>query len=142
MTTAPTTTPKPRRRWFQFSLRTMLVLMLAFGCGFGWLGMKVKQAREQREAVKAIEKLGGRVGSSGDMIRTPVAWVGTLLGEDLPVNVTGVDFRKPQVQVTDAGLAHLRGLTKLQSLGLSRAQVTDAGVNELRNAVPRVRVLR
>ena len=26
MTTEPITTPKPRRRWLQFSLRTMLVL--------------------------------------------------------------------------------------------------------------------
>jgi hypothetical protein len=34
MTTGPTS-PKPRRRWFQYSLRTLLVLMLAFGCGFG-----------------------------------------------------------------------------------------------------------
>ena len=45
MTTEPTTTPKPKRRWFQFSLRTLLVLMLVFGCGFGRLGMKVKQTR-------------------------------------------------------------------------------------------------
>ena len=34
-TTAPTTTT-PRRRWLQFSLRTMLVLMVVVGCGFGW----------------------------------------------------------------------------------------------------------
>jgi hypothetical protein len=27
-TTAPTTIPKPRRRWLQFSLRTLLVLIL------------------------------------------------------------------------------------------------------------------
>ena len=26
MTTTPTTTPKPRRRWLQFSLRTMLIV--------------------------------------------------------------------------------------------------------------------
>ena len=26
MTTTPPTTPKPRRRWLQFSLRTMLAL--------------------------------------------------------------------------------------------------------------------
>jgi lipopolysaccharide export system protein LptC len=56
MTTEHTTTPKPRRRWLQFSLRTLLVLMLAFGCGLGWLGMKVKQAGEQREAVETTEE--------------------------------------------------------------------------------------
>ena len=32
---------KPRRRWPQFSLRTLMVLMLVFGCGFGWLVSKI-----------------------------------------------------------------------------------------------------
>ena len=59
MTTATTTTSKPRRRWLQFSLRTMLVLMLVLGVAFGWFAYKVEQARAQREAVEAIEKLGG-----------------------------------------------------------------------------------
>ena len=35
-TTAPTTTPKPRRRWFQYSLRTIMALMLLVSGGFGW----------------------------------------------------------------------------------------------------------
>jgi hypothetical protein len=35
MTTSPPTL-KPRRRWLQFSLRTMMALMLAFSVGFGW----------------------------------------------------------------------------------------------------------
>ena len=30
---------RPKRRWFQFSLRTLMVLMLAFACGFGWLSL-------------------------------------------------------------------------------------------------------
>jgi len=33
--------------------------MLAFGAGFGWFAHKVQQARDQREAAKAIERLGG-----------------------------------------------------------------------------------
>ena len=36
MTTAPTTTPKPKRRWLQFSLRTLMVVMVVFGTGLGW----------------------------------------------------------------------------------------------------------
>ena len=87
MTTAePSTTPKPRRRWLQFSLRTLMVLMLVLGCGFGWLAYEIKMVREQREAVTAIEKLGGSVywkPASGGMIRTAVAWVGKLLGQSL-----------------------------------------------------------
>jgi hypothetical protein len=33
--------------------------MLLFGAGFGWFVRKVQQARAQRQAAKAIEKLGG-----------------------------------------------------------------------------------
>jgi hypothetical protein len=42
------TMPKPKRRWLQFSLRTMLVLMLLFGCGLGWLGREVQRASGKR----------------------------------------------------------------------------------------------
>ena len=35
--------PQSRRRWLQFSLRTLLLLMLAIGCGLGWLGAASEQ---------------------------------------------------------------------------------------------------
>ncbi|MFP6657003.1 MAG: hypothetical protein VB853_02415 [Pirellulales bacterium] len=40
-------------------------------------------------------------------------------------------------KVTDAGLAHLSGLTKLERLWLTRTQVTDAGVKKLQQALPK-----
>ena len=43
-TLADMTTPKPKRRWFQYSLRTLLVLMLLVGVGMSWVG-GVKWAR-------------------------------------------------------------------------------------------------
>ena len=109
-----------------------MVLMLVLG----WLGMKVKQARNQREAANAIEKLGGSVGwpPSGGMVRTAVAWVGKLFGEDLPGDVTSVVLRG--TQVSDAGLAHLRGLTQLWHLDLNKTQVTDAGAGSAQRRVP------
>jgi hypothetical protein len=45
VTATTPTTPKPRRRWLQFSLRTLMVLMLVFGAGFGWFARKVQHAR-------------------------------------------------------------------------------------------------
>jgi hypothetical protein len=47
-----------RRRWLQFSLRGLLALLTVFAI---WLGVIVNRAREQREAVKAIEATGGIV---------------------------------------------------------------------------------
>jgi hypothetical protein len=49
---------KSTRRWFQYSLRSFLVLLTAVAV---WLGVIVNRAREQRETVKAIEALMGRV---------------------------------------------------------------------------------
>lgn len=46
------------QRRFAFSLRTVFVLLTALAV---WLGHAVNRAREQREAVEAIEALGGDV---------------------------------------------------------------------------------
>ena len=130
-TTAPTT-PKPRRRWLQFSLRTLLVLMLVFGCGFGWFAHKVQQARTEREATKAIEKLGGNVQAgrpSGGMLRTAATRVGKSFGEDLSWAARGVHFPP---RITDAGLVHLPRLAQLRGLDLGYTHVTDAGLGHLR----------
>lgn len=124
---------KPKRRWFQFSLRTLLVVILLFGSGFGWLGMKIKQAREQRKAVEAIRELGGSVSNdpaSGGMTSAAVAFLGKLLGEDLSFSVNRVSLTS--TPVTDAGLQHLHGLTQLEWLRLCTTQVSDAGLEHLR----------
>jgi hypothetical protein len=126
-TTAPTTNPKPRRRWLQFSLRMMMVLMLVFGAGFGWLAHQFHQARAQQKAEMAIEELGGNLGytpASGGMIRTAVARLGKLFGEDLSLDVTGVYLGG--TQVNDAGLAHLQGMTQLGVLHLGDTQVSPS----------------
>jgi hypothetical protein len=61
MTTELTATQKPRRGWLQFSLRMVMVFVLAISLSLAWLGMKVKRANEQRSAVEAIRALGGYV---------------------------------------------------------------------------------
>ena len=43
-------------------------------------------------------------------------------------------------QVTDAGLAHLTGLTGLEFLFLDDTQVTEMGVAELQQALPNCRI--
>ena len=51
-------TPRPRRRWLQFSLRSILALTAVVAI---WLGIKVTAAHNQRNAVKAILASGGQV---------------------------------------------------------------------------------
>jgi tetratricopeptide (TPR) repeat protein len=43
-------------------------------------------------------------------------------------------------QVTDAGLKHLKGLRRLQHLGLVRTQITNNGVAELKRALPNIEI--
>ena len=43
--------PKPKRRWCQFSLKTLLMVMLVFTVTVGWGGPKlIQRAREIEEA--------------------------------------------------------------------------------------------
>jgi predicted negative regulator of RcsB-dependent stress response len=133
MSTTSTTIPKPRRRWLQFSLRTLMVLMLTFGCGFGWLAYEAERMRAQRKAASAIEKLGGSVGyadESDGRVRGAVAWMGKLFGEDLSGDVSSVILDGPSIN--DAALAHLRGLAQLRWLSLTNTRITDAGLTHLR----------
>jgi len=135
MTTPSPSTPTPRRRWLQFSLRTLMVLMLVFGAGFGWFAREVQRARARREAAKTIEKLGGRVTwqpPSGGIVQTAVTWVGKLFGEDFSGDVVVVDLS--DTQVTDAGLVHLDGTTGMWHLYLSNTRITDEGVAKLQKA--------
>ena len=45
-------------------------------------------------------------------------------------------------EVSDAGLEHLKGLTKLQSLNLLGTKVTNAGVKNLQQALPKCHIDR
>ena len=44
--------------------------------------------------------------------------------------------------LTDAGLVHIKGLTKLGNLDLSFSQVTRAGIAELKKALPKCNIGR
>jgi len=67
----------------------------------GLLALAVAGRADEAAAVKAIEKLGGRVTRDDNRPGKPVVFV---------------DLRGPQV--TDAGLKELKGLKSLQSLNL------------------------
>jgi len=133
--------PRPKRHWFQYSLRTLLLLMLLASIGMSWLAVKMQQARRQREAVEAIQKLGGQVWYDYEVQQSgnPLpgagppgpAWLRNLLGEDILARVVYVSFFRSS-SVTDAGLERLKGLTQLQELYLGVTQVSDAGLEHLK----------
>jgi hypothetical protein len=133
--------PKPRR--FRFSLRALLLLVTIASAGFGWLGYKVRQVQRQKEAVVAIEKLGGSVvydyeiDMNGSMLQRPTPrgpiWLRAAIGDDLLVNVVRVNgFNRLRGPVRDADLLSLQELTQLSYLNLILTKISDAGLVHLR----------
>jgi hypothetical protein len=60
---------KTRPRWTTISLRGLLLLVLAIALWLGWIA---NQAREQREAVAALQKFGGFVHYDWEFVNGPV----------------------------------------------------------------------
>ena len=120
---------KPKRRWFQFSLATLLLLTLV--CAV-LLALFVVPAERQRRSAAFIESLGGYVQYSdeGDKAALAPAWLREWLGQDHFQSVRAVDLS--ETHISDAGLAHLKGLTALKRLDLGATQVSDAGMEHLR----------
>jgi hypothetical protein len=118
------------RRRFQFSLRSLLVLTVAVAIPCSWLAVEMKKAKEQAEAVQAIESEGGGVYYDilGGEPPEPARLRG-LLGDNFFRNVFAVQFLG--VRVAGAGLRHIGELTHLRVLDLREAQVTDAGLERL-----------
>ena len=53
-----------------------------------------------------------------------------------------VYLRRGGIQVTDAGLVHLKGLTNLTGFALYATQITDAGFAELEQTLPNCKIYR
>jgi Tfp pilus assembly protein PilN len=118
MTTPSPSTPTPRRRWLQFSLRTLMMLVLMFGVGFGWLGMMLTRLLQHQHQADELR-------NHCRLLNRRIATTKAVTLETGPVQ-----------------LDHLRALTGLQGPDFRRVRVTDAGVAELQKALPNCRIER
>jgi len=155
-------TAKPKRRWYQYSLRSMFVLTTLVAMACSWYAYEMKQAAERRAAIWKIERLGGEVVyyNAADP-HTPGeppswhSWLRKLHGDAHLGNPASVVLRTNEVtdddlvnvkclpnlqvllldgtQTSDAGLARLKDLDKLAVLGLAATQITDRGVAQLKS---------
>jgi hypothetical protein len=150
--------PKRKRRWFQFSLRTLLIFMMVCAVGAAWIERKLERARQQQEVVDRIMKSGGRLSydyETSDATPPGPKWLRQLVGQCFFSEVVAVDFsrcanitdddlrqlklfdrlarlRLRETNITDAGLVHLSELTQLKDLCLAQTSISDAGLKNLK----------
>lgn len=139
----PSSAPRrPRLRWYQFSLRGLLIFMLLASVGLSWFGVKYRRAERQRKFVEAIRKAGGLVyyqheldcrGRQHSYPPPGPVWLRQIVGDDFLASIRRVTFTDHDLSaealaflatwdgceelcaycVTDAGLERIRKWTRL-----------------------------
>jgi hypothetical protein len=128
-------------RWrFQFSIRSLLVLTVAVAVPCSWMAVEMKRAREQKEAVAAIRKVGQvprydwefdvRAIELPKPERPGPEWLWDLLGEDFFADVVRIDGLSGNAH---AWLEYTHGLIRLGGLWLcDDPQLTDAQLEHIK----------
>ena len=141
------------RQRLRISVRRLMIIVLVFGAGLGWLAYLAREAQIQRNAVTAVTKLGGsvaydwqfengeiRVKPGSNIVSDQVPhwpnWIVDRLGVDAFGSVTQVSFRRLPGRPTPAemveALAHVGHLSRLKHLTLIQTPVNDAGLAHLK----------
>jgi len=121
-------------RWrFQYSLRSLLLLVVAVAVPCSWLATEVQRARKQREAVATVVAMGGAVKydmdpTKSDWIATPTpncpTWLQKLLGDDFFAKAIDVTIH------TDAELGNLKALSELEYLQFDGPQLVSPAITD------------
>jgi len=119
--------PKRKRRWFSFSLRTLLLVVTACCLFLGWW---TNSAQRQKRAVAWVEESRGIVyydwhvdddGNVDDSIELEPNWLRDWLGVDYVHQVTGAAFYETKI----SDLSALADLKNLEKLYLNNTQGSD-----------------
>jgi hypothetical protein len=157
----------PKRRWAQFSLATMFVVVTVLCVSLGWLRMRWAHCNRQAAAILALG-----VRNAYETEPTAPAWVCRMFGKRSFENVIGLSLirghyndadLKPLAEltelrrlvlsepfpfvhsvglITDTTLPVISALSKLQTLDVRGTKVTGAGVAELQKALPDCNIVR
>ncbi len=118
-----------KRRWLQYSVRAVLVLVTVVSLSLGWL---VHRARQQAAAVEAVLRSGGDVQyewyfDAGARSRKPEsqirAFLGAVFGDDFVRRVTYIALGEGELH--DADLERLDGLRHLEGITADNSRITD-----------------
>ena len=149
---------KPRRRWYQFSLRTLLLFVLLCAIPCSWFSVELRKFERHRRAYQQLE--WDIYTTSADEFPSHIGWLHKLLGHEESYDFGMLVFNNDaaiddntlasvaqfenleqlwlngDITITDAGLEHLKGLKHLEDLSLGDASVSPEAVRKLREALP------
>ena len=117
------TRPVKRRRWYQFSLRALIVSTVLLSVLLGIFTARLQRARRQAAAVELIRKSGGSVFYDYDRKaeQSPLPrWLIDAFGEDFFHDVTSVNlvFRVPDRKTRYAAYDALARLPQVDTLAI------------------------
>jgi hypothetical protein len=136
-----------RRRWFQFSMRTLLIVTLLIGAGAAWLSSEIRRAKRQEAAVEALREGGATIIFAHERIiayensawrSTPIIvaqskpgpqWLRHWLGLDLFSRVASVEIRidpKEDLPRFESQVALLADVPSVESVSLTLLSVDDS----------------
>src|SRR5258708_36913093 len=92
---------QPKRRWAQFSLASLLVMVAMLCVPLAWLGPKMQSKRREREAIAAVRRMDGsawygyQLDQRGMVLRNASsppgpAWIKELVGDDFFADIERV----------------------------------------------------
>ena len=121
-----------RRRWYQVSLRSLLLLITVAGVGLGWVGSERKQSQYEMQIAEQLTASGANVDIAGrfdnaDPFVQPTWW------RNILSKLCGPRVRQVSVdghRLSD--LSSIAGLKSIKGLALHFTQVSDlAPLSEL-----------
>jgi Leucine-rich repeat (LRR) protein len=141
----------PRRRWFQYSLRSMLVLITLAAIALAAWNTYRKRLRLQNRALPELTRLKAEV----DVQPVGPEWLRALPGGEDLFKVVGVKLEHHRFEdedlaclehlpylerlylaatpLSNKGLAHVAKCKRLKRLSLWKTRITDLGMEHLRN---------
>jgi uncharacterized protein YjbI with pentapeptide repeats len=144
------------RRRFQFSIGSLLVLVLVVAIPCSWLAVKMKEAREQKEAVRAARAFGWRVEYDFPFHETDDPFVDhtsdslkdfvgnglqRIFGRDFVLTVNEAEDAahyanaKGCLTRSDADMEYLESFSQLKWLDLSGTNVDNAVLEHLKGLI-------
>jgi len=120
----------PKRRRFQYTIRSLLVLTTLVAIACSWYANEMQNADRRRTAIEKIIELGGEASyhdaDESNGAGQPSKWYSLLRhihGDERLGNAVAI--RLTNAEITDAELESLADVPTLESLAISSAQITD-----------------